>query len=215
MKSNSEIAPILEKIQKLIRRSSKTAKDLAESQNHLAQFQKIVDGSEEIDYRNDAAVALLGASRIKFELCESAIARGQEALDEIVQEGGDLLTQGGYLAQKVLNPLLERRLKTLTATMRTVCDSNEMAQKLAIQSDSYVTAYGAISGFSGRASQARSQGPEAIFAGLVQVEAVLQEAARGDGADMMSFLSGPPAAPTAAPEAEAPAVCVGDQEVRQ
>jgi hypothetical protein len=210
MKTDPEISPLLERIQKAIRRGAKAAKDLAEAQRDLAQLQQKIDEIGEVDYRDDAKIALLSASRTKSELCTAAIARLQEKLDGDAAENAALLNQGCNLAQRVLEPILDRRRETIAAVVRPFCDSDSTAIYIAQQTSSYFSAYGAIAGFSIRASQAGNSDPKRILGELARIEEVLKEAAKGDNGDLMQFLSASPAAPTASDESDTPAADAGD-----
>ena len=205
MKIDPEISTLLEKIQKQIRSSARIAKDLAEAQKDSVQLQQTIDSIGELSYKDDARISLIPTVRIKHELCEKTIARLQEKIEADNVESIALLTQGGNLAAALLMPILDRRRETITASMRPFCRSDEMAVGMAQKADSYASAYGAIAGFSMRASHANRAGTGRIMEGLAQVEAVLKEALKGKSADLMQFLSEPPAAPTASAESETPA----------
>jgi hypothetical protein len=211
MKIDPEITPPLEKIQKVIRSSERTARDLAKAQRDADQLQQTIDGIGEPKYTDDAKIALLDATCRKLDLCRKAIAKMEERLDEDAEERIALVTQGGYLAQRVLTPILDRRRETIAAIVRPFCQSDYESVCIAQQTSSYAAAFGAIAGFSDRASQARYQTPQRILELLVLVATVLKEALKGDGGDLMQFLVESPTAPAASAETATPSASVDEK----
>lgn len=144
------------------------------------------------DYKNTKAVHELAALRLQLELCDKEVSRLGEELRAHLQAPSPI-SDGCQLAAKVLQPLLERRLETIAASMRQFMSDEHGAVELARRSDAYGSAAHRIRLIGGLHLHTL-MAPDRVAAiekVVAQIEPILREALKSTP-DLLQFIAPPP-----------------------
>lgn len=131
----------LERLRGLTKKLQKSDAGIAKISQDKAAIEATIAAIGTPRYDDDAAIAALTKAERKLQLCEKALADASEKAGEaassqkIKDEMYSLLVEGGGLAAELLAVIAQRRLQTVTASVRPYSDSQESAVKLAERSD--------------------------------------------------------------------------------
>lgn len=177
--SEENITRDLELLQSHLSRIERLQKTLSTCQADMAEMQARIQKLGKPSYKNDAAVDELARTKQRLELCASEAAETEQELTQKRAELQSVLSPVCTRAVQLLNPILERRIKTITAAMMPFCDSERSAMNAAQWTDAYRSAQQAIA----RIAQARGGVRHAR-----RLIRIFEEALKKDG-DLLQFLA--------------------------